>query len=86
LKIFRIRAGYGMLSNTYRSDINVDNKIQTISGGFGIRKKSYYADLAVISNHSKSLYQPYTFFDGSGPVVARKDRQLNVMVTIGFTF
>ena len=85
--IFRLRAGYGLQSNTYKETIGADNTISSISGGLGIRMKTFYIDLAVIQRSSKSYrYQPYTFSDGSGPVVNLKDKTLNGLITVGFTF
>lgn len=85
--IFRLRAGYGVQANTYKESIGADNTISSVSGGLGIRTKTFYVDLAVIHSRSRSYqYQPYTFNDGSGPVVNLKDRTLNGLITVGFTF
>jgi hypothetical protein len=85
--IWRVRAGYGMLSNTYNDSFDVDNAITTVSGGVGIRMQTFYVDLAVISSSTNRYdYRPYTFFDGSGPVAEFKDRSLNGVITVGSTF
>jgi hypothetical protein len=85
--IFRLRAGYGVQANAYRESIGADNTVSSISGGLGLRTKTFYVDLAVIHSRSKSYqYQPYTFSDGSGPIVNLKDRTLNGLITVGFTF
>jgi hypothetical protein len=106
--IFRIRAGYGLMANTFRKNImliddefntstnqfetvDLDDKIQTISAGLGIRKKSFYVDVAVMRSTSKSYYQPYTYYDYFqedylGPVVRQKNTVVNGVVTLGFTF
>lgn len=86
LDIFRIRGGYGVMANTYRSQFDIDNKITTISGGVGIRKKSFYVDFALVNSRSRSVYYPYTFSDGSGPIVNQKNNFWTGMVTVGFTF
>ena len=85
--IFRVRAGYGVQSNTYNNNVDADNTITSISGGAGIRTQRFYVDLAVVHSASKAYqYQPYTFSDGSGPVVDLKDKTLNGLITVGFTF
>lgn len=85
--IFRVRAGYGVQANAFADNIGADNTITSISGGLGIRTQTFYVDLAVVQSSGKKYgYQPYTFFDGSGPVVDVKDRILNGVVTVGFTF
>lgn len=85
--IFRVRAGYGVQGNTFNDNVGTDNTITSISGGLGIRMKTFYVDLAVVSSSGKAYqYQPYTFSDGSGPVVDLKDKTLNGLITVGFTF
>jgi hypothetical protein len=85
--IFRLRAGYGVQSNTFSDNFEANNTITSISGGAGVRTKSFYVDLAVIHSSGHDYqYQPYTFFDGSGPVVDLKDRSLRGLITVGFTF
>lgn len=85
--IFRARAGYAVQANTFDESYDLDNKITSISGGLGVRLKKFYIDLAVVSSSGKAYqYQPYTFSDGSGPVVNIKDKTLNGILTLGFTF
>ena len=85
--IFRVRAGYGVQGNTFTESIDADNTITSISGGLGLRLKTFYVDLALVHSSSKEYrYQPYSFFDGSGPVVGLKDKTLNGLITVGFTF
>jgi hypothetical protein len=85
--IYRLRAGFGIQSNSYRREFNADNQITTISGGAGIRLKTFYIDFALVSNSSgKYFYQPYAFSDGSGPVVDLKTRMITGVITAGFTF
>ena len=85
--IFRVRAGYGVQSNTFNEDIDSDNTITSISGGLGVRLKTFYIDLALVHSATKDYkYQPYTFSDGSGPVADLKDKTLNGIISVGFTF
>ena len=86
-KIFRVRSGYGVQSNTYRRGLAANNMINTMSGGVGIRTKKFFIDFALSGSVSqKYLYQPYTFPDGSGPVVSLRDRATTGIITAGFTF
>lgn len=85
--MFRLRAGYGVQSNTFHESIGADNTITSISGGVGVRAQSFYVDLAVIHSAGKTYpYQPYTFSDGSGPIADLKNKTLNGVLTVGFTF
>lgn len=86
-ELFRVRAGYGVQANTYRSDLDADNKITSLTGGLGVRTTKFYIDFALVnSTTNKYFYQPYTFPDGSGPVVSLKNRSTTGMITVGFTF
>ena len=86
-EMFRLRAGYGVQGNTYRDELDTDNKITSISGGAGFRTKTFYIDFALINSvSSRFRYQPYTFFDGSGPAVSLKNKTTTGMITVGFTF
>lgn len=85
--IFRVRAGYGIQTNAYKESIGADNTISSISGGVGIRTQTFYVDLAIVHRASKAYhYQPYVFSDGSGPIAELKDKTLNGVLTVGFTF
>lgn len=85
--LFRIRAGYGVQANTFDRSIEADNTITSISGGVGVRTRTFYVDLAITHSAGKNYqYQPYTFSDGSGPVVDLKNKTLNGLITVGFTF
>jgi hypothetical protein len=78
-----------MQPNAYRAqgDNYSNNQISSVSAGAGIRTKDFYVDFALINSSSKKyFYQPYTFSDGSGPVVNLKNRSVTGMVTVGFIF
>jgi hypothetical protein len=86
-QLFRIRAGYGIQANTYKDALEANNQITSFSGGFGVRTDKFHADFALINSSSKKyFYQPYTFSDGSGPVVDLKNRVTTGMITVGFMF
>ncbi|HTE34109.1 MAG TPA: hypothetical protein VK666_27200, partial [Chryseolinea sp.] len=85
-KIMRVRAGYGMQGSTYKDSFDLDNSIQSISGGLGVRLKKFYADLAVIHSSGSNAYQPYGFFNARGPVVDLDLQTTTTMLTLGFTF
>ncbi|HET9486412.1 MAG TPA: hypothetical protein VFO54_03215 [Chryseosolibacter sp.] len=85
--IFRVRAGYGVQANTFSDTIEADNSITSVSGGLGVRTKIFYIDLAIVHSSTKDFqYSPYTFSDGSGPVVDLKNKTINGVITVGFTF
>ncbi len=85
-KILRVRAGYGVQASAYKSDFDLDNSIKTVSGGLGVRFQKFFADFALVQSKGNSLYQPYSFFDGSGPVVDIENKTTSGILTFGFTF
>lgn len=85
-KILRVRAGYGVQASAYQSDFDIDNSIQTISGGLGVRLKRFFTDFALVQSKSDNLYSPYNFFDSSGPIVDIEEKTLSGILTLGFTF
>jgi len=90
-EIFRLRGGFGVQGNSYQKEWGLDNSIINISGGVGIRKKSYFIDLALInSSHKEYFYQPYYVEDQDGdnvsPLASIKKNVFTGMVTVGFIF
>src|SRR5690606_26471024 len=61
--IFRVRAGYNLMADPYLNNNGVDRKIQSISGGVGVRLKTFYTDLAVISSKTNGRRVPYNASD-----------------------
>lgn len=85
-KILRVRAGYGFQGSALKDYFDIDNSIQTISGGIGVRFKKFYADFALVNSNAKDYYQPYYFSDGPGPLVTLDSKTTTGMLTFGFTF
>ena len=84
IDIFRIRAGYSLQGNTLDNSIGFNNKVQTISGGIGIRKSKFSVDFALASSSYDSFYNPYLTYET--PVVELKNKVTNGVVTVGFFF
>lgn len=85
IKIFRARFGYSLQGNTLSNDMNFNNEIQTISGGFGIRKSKFSVDFALVRSVSRTYYNPYYLFKDT-PTVYQKDKVTTGVVTVGFSF
>lgn len=85
-KALRVRGGYGVQGNTYKSSFDLDNSITTISGGVGVRIQKFYADFALVHSNGTGYYQPYSFFDGPGPMADLDRTTTTGMITFGFTF
>lgn len=82
---FRLRGGYGVQASSYQNN-DLDNSVQTLSGGIGFRKKTFALDFAVINRKSESYYSPYTLFDGLEPVAKFKTNNLTTMLTFSLFF
>ncbi len=82
-KAFRLRGGYGFMPNPYKAvQNNVDNNIQSFSGGVGYRTTKFYIDLTGIARQGNTTYSPYT----GSPIVTTQNKTTTVMVTVGFPF
>jgi hypothetical protein len=85
-KILRVRAGYGVQASALKDYFDLDNSIQTISGGIGVRLKKFFADFALVHSSGDGYYQPYFFSDGPGPLVTLDNKTTTGMLTFGITF
>lgn len=85
-KSLRVRGGYAFQSSTFENN-DLDNSIQTISGGLGLRQKKFAVDLALISRKGeKSYYSPYSLADRSEPVAKLGLSNLTAMLTLSVFF
>ena len=85
-KILRVRAGYGVQGSALKDYFDLDNSIQTITGGLGVRLKRFYADFALVFSNAKEYYQPYTLAEGQNPLVTMDNKTTTGMITFGVTF
>ena len=81
LDIFRIRAGYAYFDDP--TDDGIDNSSTQISGGVGIRTKTFFADLSAVTGiNQMSAIVPYPTADA-----AMVETNINrVSLTIGMLF
>ncbi|HYG17334.1 MAG TPA: hypothetical protein VD816_00330 [Ohtaekwangia sp.] len=84
--IYRVRAGYNLMADPYLNKQGVDRKIQSLSGGVGVRLKKFYTDLAVISSKTEGRRTPYTASDLPVPLALQKFKNTNIVLTVGVTF
>lgn len=80
--IFRARAGYGVQANTYATNYDADNTIQTVSGGLGVRTKKFSIDFALLNSVSDGIYSPYQ----GAPTVNLSNNLTSFILTFGFSF
>ena len=86
--VLRLRAGYQMQTSPYQVKIDGISDLQhTISVGLGIRKESFFLDLAYSMMLAQYQYLPYAAETGS-PMqeVTVKQRRGMIMATLGFRF
>ncbi|MBT1687742.1 OmpP1/FadL family transporter [Dawidia soli] len=84
--IFRARLGYNLMADPYRASSGVDRKIQSVSGGVGVRVKKFYTDLAVVSSKTENVRVPYSVDDIPEPRAIQDVKNMNYLLTLGFTF
>ncbi|PIQ22542.1 MAG: hypothetical protein COW65_02595 [Cytophagales bacterium CG18_big_fil_WC_8_21_14_2_50_42_9] len=85
LDILRVRAGVALFGDPYQNT-NYDRQRTYITGGVGIKQQNYFVDLTLVNSKYNSVYSPYTIADQSQPVVTTKNRDNNVMLTLGVNF
>jgi hypothetical protein len=83
-QIFRARAGYNYMADPYLNS-SVDQSVQSFSGGVGLRKDKFFADLTAVYSQTNRSRSPY-FVDGDDPVAYQKFKAMNYILTVGFTF
>ncbi|MEY4927593.1 MAG: hypothetical protein RI894_2029 [Bacteroidota bacterium] len=85
--VFRLRAGYALLGNPYKSGVQKTNGAgQEYSIGVGLREKHFSLDLAYTRSQHKDEYTPYLTSLPSALSVIRNMDDDRVMLTIGFKF
>ena len=84
--IFRLRGGYNIQNNPYKTEFDVDRKITTFSTGVGVRFAKFFIDIAWLNSKSEGSFSPYVFQDGTGPVADLSNKTTSGMLTLGFTF
>jgi len=85
-KILRVRAGYGVQASALKDYFDLDNSIQTITGGLGVRLKKFYADFALVYSNAKDYYTPYFLAEPPIPIVTLDSKTTTGMITFGLTF
>lgn len=85
--IFRLRGGYARQGNAYADELNADNSATSITGGVGIRTKTFFIDFALVQTKYDDQYSPYSFISGlPNPTVDLKSKTTNGIFTVGFVF
>jgi hypothetical protein len=84
--IYRARVGYNYQANPYKKKFDVDQKIQTMSAGLGVKLNKYSVDATWFMSEGNSAYSPYSFLNNTGPVSNLKNKMNSVMVTVGYSF
>lgn len=85
-RFLRARAGYSYTSNAVRAQFANSQRVTSISGGLGMRFKTFFTDFAVSRSTSNNNYKPYTFDDGYAPVASFSNKFMNYVLTVGVNF
>lgn len=90
LGMYRLRAGYAVQKNPYKSVFDAGGDITTFSTGAGVKLQKFFIDATWLNTQYNSSYNPYAVQDESGnlvgPVVKLKNTINSVMLTVGFSF
>lgn len=85
-EIFRVRGGYNYQADPYINNTEVNNAIQTISGGAGVRLAKFFVDVAVIHTVGETMRIPYNPGSLPSPRAKVEYRSTNFMLTLGLPF
>ena len=80
-----LRAGYANIQNGYETDEAIYNGGNVYTGGVGIRKLAFYADLGLIYSKYNQEYSPY-FVSGATPIAVVTNSNTKIVFTIGTNF
>ncbi|RDC65358.1 OmpP1/FadL family transporter [Adhaeribacter pallidiroseus] len=83
--IFRLRAGYALYGDPYKSSA-YDRDKRYLTAGVGIKQENTFFDIAVVNFRYNSVYAPYSLLDNLQPVVSTKNTTNSVLFTVGFNF
>ncbi len=98
LDIFRVRAGYARYGSPYAADRVVNRAQNYLTGGLGLRTKSFFLDVAGVYLTFQDRYSPYSLAkdnpatsfksvtNGVAPVIALDQNRLTVSLTGGIIF
>jgi hypothetical protein len=90
LGIYRLRAGYNVQNNPYKSNFDAGGNITTFSTGAGVKLQKFFVDATWLNTNYNSSYSPYSVQgeDGNtyGPTARIKNTINSVMLTVGFSF
>jgi hypothetical protein len=84
--VFRARLGFALQPDPYRFDDGINRAIKTFSVGAGIRKESFYIDVAFVHAYTKGRRIPYTVPGLPSPEASLKIKNTTIMATVGFPF
>ncbi|MCR5887967.1 hypothetical protein LRS06_09275 [Hymenobacter sp. J193] len=92
LDIFRLRAGFAHYGDPNRFN-NGERSRNYVTGGLGIRQKSFFLDAAGVYYTGEEYYSPYRFYNADGiqdnsltPIVNLKNSRFTTSITAGFLF
>ena len=80
--MFRFRAGYGHYA---KPQIGEGSSRNVFSGGFGVRVKKYFLDLAVVNTQFSEAYSPYPLGSDT-PVADINNSNTKGVITFGVNF
>lgn len=85
-EMFRLRGGYSVMGDPYRSSNEIDRKITSITMGAGVRLKKFFGDIALVNTKTNGLRIPYYAPTINDPRADITFKNTNVVMTFGFTF
>lgn len=83
--VFRFRGGYALYGSPF-TDKNSKLSNQSISGGIGIKDKTWGLDIGIVRSITKDNYQPYVLNKSAAPVSDNSWKNTQVVVSLTGAF
>lgn len=88
--MFRVRAGYAHFGDPFANSPDFDQSTQQLSGGIGVRIKSFSIDFSMVNQKYNGLYRSYQVLDENdvnyGPLTELENSITSGILTLGFNF
>eukprot|EP01026_Neomeris_dumetosa_P024022 TRINITY_DN201376_c0_g1_i1.p1 TRINITY_DN201376_c0_g1~~TRINITY_DN201376_c0_g1_i1.p1 ORF type:complete len:109 (+),score=2.99 TRINITY_DN201376_c0_g1_i1:36-329(+) len=82
----RIRAGYANYGDPYSSGDGPIGSKQSITLGYGLRKKNMFFDFGLVSELFETTTTPYVLDNGQQPIVETSHNKIRALFSLGFFY
>ena len=82
---FRLRGGFASYGSPFLESTNTNQRSDYVTGGFGIKDKTWALDFGLVHTLGKDVFQPYVLNDNSRPQAIAENKFSGNTMVITFT-